>query len=90
MARASSHRVKTRTGWTDMSALVARTVGRNALNTNDEARDAMTLGHEKLLGNEVWLKHTPRELSQVAAEASSTNTKVHICNGAGLSIEKRV
>mgnify|MGYP000509155371 CR=1 FL=1 len=78
LAFASKHRVKTRKGWTGMSALVGRTVGRNELTGNTKTRAAMTLEHEKLPGAEVWLKHKPREWPQVAAEVSSANTKAHV------------
>ena len=75
---AMNHRVKNTKGWLETSAMVARSVTRHDLKHNSPARAAMNAEHTKLSEKEVWLKDKPREWSEVATEAASTDSKVHV------------
>ena len=70
--------------------MVARSINRTELNTNTPPRDAMTKGHLKLSEKEVWLKDKPREWADVAAEATSTDSKVHVGTVFGICVENWV
>lgn len=85
---AMSHRVENTGGWLETSAMVARSINRTELKTNTPAREAMNKEHTKLSEKEVWLKDKPREWSDVAAEATSTDSKVHVGTVFGICVEK--
>jgi len=85
---AMSHRVKNTGGWLETFAMVARSINRTELKTNTPAREAMNKEHTKLSEKEVWLKDKPREWSDVAAEATSTDSKVHVGTVFGICVEK--
>ena len=85
---AMNHRVKNTKGWLDTSAMIARSVNRTELKQNSVARDAMTKEHMELSDTYVWLKDKPREWADVAAEASSTDSKVYVGTVFGICVEK--
>lgn len=86
---ATNHRVQTTKGWLETSAMIARSANRTELKQNSVARDAMTNEHMELSEKRVWLKDKPREWADVAAEASITDSKVHVGTVFGICVEKR-
>ena len=68
--------------------MVARSINRTDLKPNIPVRNAMIKEHLKPSYNDVWLIDNPREWADVAAEATGSDSKVHVGTVFGICVEK--